>query len=71
MHLVINIKKQYKELKKDYEKSLQELDNAKRNIKYTKINELNFENQIFQEQIDKLKYLYQHSNLQNKNLQQK
>ena len=70
MHLVINIKKQYKELKKDYEKSLQELDNAKRNIKYTKINELNFENQIFQEQIDKLKYLYQHSNLQNKNLQQ-
>ena len=46
------------------------LDNAKRNIKYTKINELNFENQIFQEQIDKLKYLFQHSNLQNKNLQQ-
>ena len=70
MHLVINIKKQYKELKKDYEKSLQELDNSKRNIKYTKINELNFENQIFKEQIDKLKYLYQHSNLQNKNLQQ-
>ena len=69
MHIVVNIKKQFKELKKEYEKSLQELDNAKRNIKYTKIKELNCENQIFQEQIDKLKYLYQHSNSQNKNLQ--
>ena len=45
-HLVVNIKKQFKELKKEYEKSLQELDNAKRNIKYTKIKELNYENQI-------------------------
>ena len=61
MHLVSNVKRQYKELKKAYEKNQQELSATKKNIKFTKINEINMENQIFDEQINKLKNLYEHS----------
>ena len=61
MHLVLNVKRQYKELKKVYEKNQQELISAKKNIKYTKINELNTENKIFNEQVNKLKNIYEHS----------
>ena len=57
MHLVINVKRQYKELKKDYEKNNQELCQTKKNIKYTKIQELLTENRIFAMQSDKLKNL--------------
>ena len=32
MHLVISVKRQYKELKKDYEKNNQELSQTKKNI---------------------------------------
>ena len=62
MHLVLNVKRQYKELKKAYEKNQQELVQTKKNTKYTKINELTTENKIYNEQIDKLKNLYNHSN---------
>ena len=34
MHLVLNVKRQYKELKKAYEKNQQELNSAKKNIKF-------------------------------------
>ena len=61
MHLVLNVKRQYKELKKVYEKNQQELISAKKNIKFTKINELNTENKIFNEQVNKLKNIYEHS----------
>ena len=68
MHLVLNVKRQYKELKKAYEKNQQELIQAKKNTKITKINELNTENKIFNEQIDKLKNLYNHSKEQKQSL---
>ena len=68
MHLVLNVKRQYKELKKAYEKNQQELNQAKKNTKITKINELNTENQIYNEQIEKLKDLYNHSRAQKQSL---
>ena len=68
MHLVLNVKRQYKELKKAYEKNQQELIQAKKNTKFTKINELTTENKIFNEQIDKLKNLYNHSKEQKQSL---
>ena len=68
MHLVLNVKRQYKELKKAYEKNQQELLQTKKNTKFTKINELNTENKIFNEQIEKLKNLYNHSREQKQSL---
>ena len=68
MHLVLNVKRQYKELKKAYEKNQQELIQAKKNTKITKINELTTENKIYNEQIDKLKNLYNHSREQKQSL---
>ena len=68
MHLVLNVKRQYKELKKAYEKNQQELLQTKKNTKFTKINELTTENKIYNEQIDKLKNLYNHSKEQNQSL---
>ena len=69
MHLVLNVKRQYKELKKIYEKNQQELNATKKNVKFTKINELNTENQIYNEQINKLKNLYEHSLEQKQSLE--
>ena len=69
MHLVLNVKRQYKELKKVYEKNQQELNATKKNVKYTKINELNTENQIYNEQVNKLKNIYEHSLEQKQSLQ--
>ena len=71
MHLVLNVKRQYKELKKAYEKNQQELIQAKKNTKITKINELTTENKIYNEQIDKLKNLYNHSREQKQSLKKK
>ena len=68
MHLVLNVKRQYKELKKAYEKNQQELIQTKKNTKFTKINELNTENKIFNDQVDKLKNLYNHSKEQKQSL---
>ena len=68
MHLVLNVKRQYKELKKAYEKNQQELVQTKKNTKYTKINELTTENKIYNEQIEKLKNLYNHSKEQKQSL---
>ena len=68
MHLVLNVKRQYKELKKAYEKNQQELIQTKKNTKFTKINELTTENKIYNEQIDKLKNLYDHSEEQKESL---
>ena len=69
MQLVINIKKRYKDLKKDYEKSIKDLDIIKKNTKNSKVNELISENQILYNQIDKLKNLCENSIYQNQNLQ--
>ena len=69
MQLVINIKKRYKDLKKDYEKSLKDLDDIKKNTKNSKINELISENQNLYNQIDKMKNLCENTFFQNQNLQ--
>ena len=69
MQLVINIKKRYKDLKKDYEKSIKDLDDIKKNTKNSKINELISENQNLYNQIDRMKNLCENSLFQNQNLQ--
>lgn len=68
-HLVINLKKQYKELKRDNEKLQLEIETLKRNIKSTKINELQAENKILMDQAEKLKGLYDHSKEQNQSIE--
>ena len=55
MQLIINLKKKYKELKKDYDKSIQDLEYVKKNIKNTRINDLQSENEVLSGQKDKLK----------------
>ena len=69
MQLIINLKKKYKELKKDYDKSIQDLEYVKKNIKNTRINDLQSENEVLSGQIDKLKNLYKNSQFKNQNLQ--
>ena len=69
-HLINNIKKQYKELKKENEKLNNELISNKKNKKVSHINEINIENQIFLEQITKLQNLYNHTQTQNSYIQQ-
>ena len=69
MQLIINLKKKYKELKKDYDKSIQDLEYVKKNIKNTRINDLVSENEVLSGQIDKLKNLYKNSQFKNQNLQ--
>jgi chromosome segregation ATPase len=49
--LIYNLKKQYKELKKQLEDKSTELDFVKKNIKNTKIIELKYENQTYVEEI--------------------
>ena len=44
MGIVINVKRQYKELKKEYEKNIQQLEQNKKDIKNVKINDLLIEN---------------------------
>ena len=39
MHLVLNVKRQYKELKKAYEKNQQELNATKKNINQRKMSD--------------------------------
>ena len=53
MGLVINVKRQYKELKKEYEKNIQLLEQIKKDIKFTRINELLSENKTLTLQIEK------------------
>ena len=69
-HLINNIKKQFKELKKENEKLNNELISSKKNKKVSHINEINIENQIFLEQISKLQNLYNHTQTQNNYIQQ-
>ena len=69
-HLINNIKKQFKELKKENEKLNNELISSKKNKKVSHINEINIENKIFLEQISKLQNLYNHTQTQNNYIQQ-
>ena len=70
LNFVINIKRQYKELKKEYEKNIQLLEQTKNDIKNIRINELLSENKNLANQIEKFKNLYYQSEQQKKNMQQ-
>ncbi len=54
-----NIKKQYKELKKDVKKKNEEIENYKKINKISKINELSLENKSMLEEMMKLKHVYE------------
>ena len=69
MGIVINVKRQYKELKKEYEKNIQQLEQNKKDIKNIKINDLLTENKNLYNQIAKFKDLYYQSEEQKKNIQ--
>jgi hypothetical protein len=69
MSLVINVKRQYKDLKKEYEKNIQLLEQAKQDIKNIRLNDLISENKNLSNQIEKFKNLYYSSEKQKKNIQ--
>ena len=69
MNLVINIKRQYKELKKEYEKNIQLLEQTKKDIKNIKLNDLISENKSLSNQIEKFKNLYYQVEEQKQNIQ--
>ena len=69
MSLVINVKRQYKDLKKEYEKNIQALEKAKRDIKNIRLNDLISENKNLTNQIEKFKNLYYSSEEQKLNIQ--
>ena len=58
MGLVINVKRQYKDLKKEYEKNIELLEQAKKDIKNIRLNDLISENRNLSNQIEKFKNLY-------------
>ena len=59
------MKKQFRQLKKEYEERSTETENLKKILKSTKINELNIEIKTLNEEMAKLKTLYLHSLQQN------
>ena len=69
MSLVINVKRQYKELKKEYEKSIQLLDQTKKDLKNIRLNDLISENKSLSNQIEKFKNLYYQTEEQKQNIQ--
>ena len=69
MGLVINLKRQYKDLKKEYEKNIQVLEQAKKDIKNIRLNDLISENKNLSNQIEKFKNLYYSSEEQKQNIQ--
>jgi hypothetical protein len=58
-HLIINLKKQFKEVKRELTNKKEEFDNLKKTLKNTKVNELTTENKILFEENSKLKGLYE------------
>ena len=70
MNLVINVKRQYKDLKKEYEKNIQTLEQAKKDIKNIRLNDLILENKNLSAQIEKFKKMY-YANEDKKNQLQK
>ena len=70
MNLVINVKRQYKDLKKEYEKNIQSLEQAKKDIKNIRLNDLVTENKNLSSKIEKYKNMY-YTNESQKNKMQK
>lgn len=65
--LVNGMKKQYKDLKKEYSKKNEEVEELKRFLKTTKLNELSIENQTLLEELNKIKNFYKISVKENQN----
>jgi hypothetical protein len=63
--LIINLKKQFNELKKEYKIKCDQYENLKKSSKSTKINELIIENRELSEEVFKLKNFYDISIQQN------
>ena len=69
MNLVINVKRQYKDLKKEYEKNIQSLEQAKKDIKNIRLNDLVTENKNLASKIEKYKHMYYTNESQKNKLQ--
>lgn len=63
--LLIQIKKQYKELKNEYKAKCVELETFKKNLKLTKINEIGIELKTYMEELARIKSLYLITSQQN------
>ena len=69
MGQVIYVKRQYKDLKKEYEKNIELLEQAKKDIKNIRLNDLISENRNLSNQIEKFKNLYYSTEEQKQNIQ--
>lgn len=65
--LINGMKKQFKDLKKDYNKKVEELEEIKRLLKTSKLNELAIENQTLIDELNKVKNFYKISVRENQN----
>ncbi len=65
--IVTGMKKQYKDLKKDYNKKIDEFEEIKRLLKTSKLNELAIENQTLIDELNKIKSFYKISVKENQN----
>jgi hypothetical protein len=64
-NLLFKIKKQYKDLKKEFNEKCEEVENIKKLSKMTKLNEYTIEIKTLNEELQKIKTLYSHSLVQN------
>jgi hypothetical protein len=64
-NLLNNVKKQYTDLKKEYHKKEAEFENLKKTLKSTKLKEIQGEIQIYIDELQKLKSLYDVSSQHN------
>ena len=65
--MIVSIKKQYRDLKKELQKKNDEMEEMKKLIKSTRMNELSIENQVLSEELNKMKAFYKISSKENMN----
>jgi len=58
-HLIIGLKKQFKDVQTQLKNKTVELDNIKKTLKVTKLNELNIEVNTYTDELQKLKSFYE------------
>lgn len=63
--LMVNLKKQYRDVKKDLAKKVEEIEEMKKLLKSTKLNELSIENQTLSDELNKIKKFYKASQRDN------
>lgn len=57
-NLIIKLKKQFKDLKVQFAEKCEELEKVKKNIKFTKINEITQESKVYVDELNKIKSFY-------------